>query len=55
MKSEPEAASDIRTSCGSLDDYENALTTTCVSGSPGVFKWTPDDSTPDVVYYQVHT
>ena len=23
-------------------------------GSPGMFQWTPDNDTPDTIYYQVH-
>ena len=43
----------IRQSCGSYDDYISNLSSTCQGGDPGELVWTPDDSTPDLVYYQV--
>ena len=40
-----------------FSDYFNTLNYTCASDSPtaGVLQWTPDDSTPNIVYYQVST
>ena len=43
----------MRQSCGSYDDYINSLGSMCQPGDPGELIWTPDDSTPDRVYYQV--
>ena len=38
----------------SFDDYASTLTLDCPeSRSSGKLSWTPDDTTPDVVYYQV--
>ena len=51
-------ASRIRERCDSLDDYLAAVTSggeQCDAGIPGVLTWTPDDNTPDIVYYQVAT
>ncbi len=41
--------------CGSFNEYLAGLNKeACKSGdSPGVFSWTPDETTPDIVYYQV--
>ncbi len=37
-----------------FDDYFDTLTLTCEShGHAGELTWTPDESTPDIVYYQV--
>ncbi len=58
LSEETEAARNAREeSCSSLEDYlENldAGNPTCDPGQPGIFTWTPDDSTPDEVYYQVY-
>ena len=48
----------ILTNCtATLIDYERALTTpdsTCgASATSNRFEWTPNDTTPDVLYYQV--
>lgn len=43
------------------DDYESfgafqrSLELKCDAGEPGVIQWTPDDATPDTVYYQCFT
>ncbi len=53
---ETTAARATRETCGSLDDYLRDLATSepiCDSGEPGVLRWTPDENTPDLVYYQV--
>ncbi len=49
------AAGDILNTCGPQDKYmENLAKRPCTSeGSPGYFTWTPDDTTPNTVYYQV--
>lgn len=52
------AATDVLSNCNSvLSAYEAALTApdpSCgADTSTNSFTWTPDDSTPDLVYYQV--
>ena len=50
------AASEIsRQGCNDLQTYISTLETTasCNSGEPGTLVWTPDENTPDIVYYQV--
>ena len=44
----------IRQSCGPYDDYISNLSYMCQEGDPGELIWTPDDNTPDLVYYQVY-
>lgn len=46
-------AAAILDSCGSQADYTAALAGFCKTGSVGVLEWTPDENTPDTVYYQV--
>ena len=36
-----------------FDAYKDTLELFCLNGTSGQFTWTPDDTTPDVVYYQV--
>ena len=36
-----------------FDAYKETLELFCLEGTPGQFTWTPDQNTPDVVYYQV--
>ncbi|KRZ16560.1 Protein Skeletor, isoforms B/C, partial [Trichinella zimbabwensis] len=36
-------------------EYRKNLVLRCLKNSPGIFYWTPDDRTPDVVYYQSYT
>ena len=44
----------MRERCGSLSSYLSLLgSPVCSAGEPGVITWTPDEETPDVVYYQV--
>ena len=45
----------LRESCSDLDMYINSLeySESCSIGTPGVLIWTPDNDTPDLVYYQV--
>ena len=45
----------IRERCGNLTAYQASLESTCQAGQPGVLVWTPDENTPDLVYYQVST
>ena len=44
-----------RQSCSEIGPYVTTLvpSASCNSGQPGTLVWTPDESTPDVVYYQV--
>ncbi|XP_074594209.1 protein Skeletor, isoforms B/C-like [Brevipalpus obovatus] len=39
----------------SVDEYKETLRLECKPGSPAVFTWSPDHTTPDVVYYQCYT
>ena len=39
--------------CGTREQYEANLDVDCMAGEPGMFTWIPDDSTPNLVYYQV--
>ena len=43
----------LRQSCGSYDDYFNSLEFGCQNGTHGKLLWTPNENTPDLVYYQV--
>lgn len=43
----------IRQTCDTYENYVGSLNMMCVSGTPGTLVWTPDESTPDLVYYQV--
>ena len=43
----------IRQSCGPYNDYISSLELTCMNGTHGKLVWTPDENTPDIVYYQV--
>ena len=38
----------------SFSEYNKTLTLQCEEGEPGVFTWTPDETTPNEVYYQVN-
>ena len=42
-----------RERCGSLNAYIQTLEQTCQAGSPSILTWTPDENTPDEVFYQV--
>lgn len=37
----------------SFGAYQRTLELKCDEGEPGVIQWTPDENTPDTVYYQV--
>ena len=46
----------MATDCNSgLEDYLKTLDVSCVGdeSEAAILTWTPDDSTPDLVYYQV--
>jgi len=47
------SSSNIRQSCSPLQSYLTSLSSSCNSGDPGTLIWTPDESTPNTVYYQV--
>ena len=53
---ETSSSGDVATNCSSrLDDYLNTLTVSCQGdeSEAAILTWTPDDNTPDLVYYQV--
>ena len=53
---ESSSSGDVATSCSSsLEDYLNTLTVSCEGdeSEAATLTWTPDDNTPDLVYYQV--
>ncbi|KAK1125042.1 hypothetical protein K0M31_006380 [Melipona bicolor] len=39
----------------SFGAYQRTLTLECDHGMPGIVEWTPDENTPDTVYYQCFT
>nr|CAD7455034.1 unnamed protein product [Timema tahoe] len=39
----------------SFGAYQRTLTLECDQGEPGLVEWTPDQNTPDTVYYQCYT
>lgn len=43
----------LRQSCRPFEEYFNSLDFTCQAGEPAKLVWTPDENTPDLVYYQV--
>ena len=53
---ETPASQNTRESCSDLQTYIDTLETpaSCNSGEPGKLVWTPDENTPDLVYYQVY-
>lgn len=44
---------DVADKVNSLEEYKSTLYNECDPGDPAIFVWRPDESTPDVVYYQV--
>ncbi|XP_037077644.1 LOW QUALITY PROTEIN: protein Skeletor, isoforms B/C-like [Pollicipes pollicipes] len=40
---------------GSFGAYQRTLQLVCEEGQPGILQWTPDQNTPDTVYYQCFT
>ena len=55
---ETSSSGNVATSCSnSLEDYLNTLTVSCEGdeSEAAILTWTPDDNTPDLVYYQVDT
>ncbi|CAG7836850.1 unnamed protein product [Allacma fusca] len=40
---------------GSYGAYQRSLSLHCDDGHPGILHWTPDENTPDLVYYQCYT
>lgn len=53
MLTEDAAATQVLTQCGTYEEYFRALGSSCTTGESGRLEWTPDDNTPDIVYYQV--
>ena len=51
--SETGESESIRQTCKSYEEYISSLNSTCQAGEPGRLIWTPDDDTPNLVYYQV--
>ena len=53
---ETTASQNTRDNCSDLQTYIDTLETpaSCNSGEPGKLVWTPDENTPDLVYYQVY-
>ena len=43
----------IRQTCDTYENYISSLNLMCINGTPGTLVWTPDENTPDIVYYQV--
>ena len=43
----------LRQTCKSYGDYFGSLEFICNQGEPAKLVWTPDNGTPDLVYYQV--
>lgn len=39
----------------SFGAYQRSLTLKCDQGEPGIVTWTPDENTPDTVYYQCYS
>eukprot|EP00096_Caligus_rogercresseyi_P009207 TRINITY_DN3088_c0_g1_i4.p1 TRINITY_DN3088_c0_g1~~TRINITY_DN3088_c0_g1_i4.p1 ORF type:complete len:687 (-),score=204.33 TRINITY_DN3088_c0_g1_i4:473-2533(-) len=39
----------------SFESYRESLELNCQEGQPGIIRWTPDENTPDLVYYQCFT
>ncbi len=51
---ESAAARNARERCEDLRVYLNEISTPeCAEGEPGTITWTPNDDTPDLLYYQV--
>ena len=53
---ETDRSESVALNCGStLQDYLDTLSVTCVGdeSDAAILTWTPDENTPDVVYYQV--
>ena len=48
----PEATETL-SNCGTREQYQQQLTLSCRPGEPGMITWTPDDNTPNTVYYEV--
>jgi len=46
---------DVAEMVSSLEEYKRTLYLDCEEGQFGLFTWTPDENTPDVVYYQCFT
>jgi len=53
----PSSVNDIRKAetHQSFAQFRAKLNYTCLAGQPGIVQWTPNMSTPDIVYYQSYT
>ena len=54
---ETERSGAVATNCNSrLEDYLDTLSVSCEGdeSEAAILTWTPDENTPDVVYYQVN-
>lgn len=51
-KEDPQEPAQLSSSFGA---YQRTLSLQCQQGQPGILQWTPDASTPDLVYYQCFT
>ena len=56
LLNESQEARNIRETCGTFDEYMSEVVSQeppCASGTSGIVTWTPDETTPNLVYYQV--
>ncbi|XP_051164567.1 protein Skeletor, isoforms B/C isoform X2 [Leptopilina boulardi] len=51
----PDQNSPLADDFASFGAYQRTLALECDSGEPGIVQWTPDENTPDTVYYQCFT
>lgn len=51
----PDIKGPVADSFPSFGAYQRSLTLKCDEGEPGIITWTPDENTPDTVYYQCFT
>lgn len=49
---DPDSPAELHSSFGA---YQRTLKLVCEEGQPGILQWTPDENTPDTVYYQCFT
>ncbi|XP_043479485.1 protein Skeletor, isoforms B/C isoform X1 [Leptopilina heterotoma] len=51
----PDQNSPLADDFASFGAYQRILSLICDPGEPGIVQWTPDENTPDTVYYQCFT
>ncbi|XP_023290274.1 protein Skeletor, isoforms B/C [Orussus abietinus] len=51
----PDQSQPLADEFASFGAYQRTLTLECEPGEPGIVEWTPDNDTPDTVYYQCFT